>query len=140
MELHKDAFFSLTLDEANSILIYVGFAQSLFMTDEETKAGFLKACAIMEQYHPNYYLSDSRQQKVILDPGMQEWIAQHVYPRWHQAGLKKLAIVIPEEVVANMAVHQAVDEIAEVKVADTYEIQFFGNAATAQEWLLESAN
>ncbi len=139
MELYKNVFFSLTFDQANSILIYVGFAQSMFMTDDETKAGFLKSCEFMEQYRPDYYLSDTRQQKLVLDPDMQEWIAQHVYPRWHRAGLKKLAVVIPEEMVANISLHQAVDEIAEVKVGDTYEIQFFDSTATAKEWLLKSA-
>ncbi len=135
MEITKNEYFSLEWYAEKSLLIYTAFPKSEEMTSEDLKAGFVAVCEFMEQNHPKFFLSDSSQQFSMIPPDVQKWIADNVYPRWYLAGLKKLAIVIPSELLANLSIQQAVDEVEEIKDASAYEIRYFENLNTAQEWL-----
>lgn len=135
MEIAKNEYFSLEWYAEKSLLIYTAFPKSEEMTTEDLKIGFIAVCEFMEQNQPKFFLSDSSQQFSVISPELQEWIAANVYPRWYAAGLKKLAIVIPSELLANLSIQQAVEEVEEIKDSGAYEIRYFENPTIAQEWL-----
>jgi len=135
MENFKNNYYVLEVNIANSMLVYTSFPESENMEEEDLKDGFLKTTEMIEKYKPQFFLSDSRQQNSAISPEIQVWIAQNIYPRWYKAGLKKLAIVIPQELIANLSIEQVVDEIEIVKEANAYEIRYFESDTTAKEWL-----
>lgn len=135
MEKFRNNYYSLETDVAKSLLVYTAFPESENMTEEEIKEGFLQTTLMVEKYKPQFFLSDSREQNSAITPEIQIWIAQNIYPRWYGAGLKKLAVVIPQELIANLSIQQTVDEVEEVKEVDTYEIRYFEDDLVAREWL-----
>lgn len=135
MEIFKNKYYSLSFYQSYSRLVYLAFPQTEEMSEEELKEGFIKTSEIMEELKPNFFLSDSRQQFSVITPEMQIWIAENIYPRWHHAGLQKLAIVIPTELIANLSIQQTVDEVEVAKKSGGYEIRYFDSDKVAKNWL-----
>jgi hypothetical protein len=136
VEIFKNQYYSLSFYHSSTLLIYVAFPQTENMTKEDLEEGFVKTSEIMEELKPRFFLSDARQQLAVISPKIQLWIAQNIYPRWQNAGLQKLAIVIPTELIANLSIQQTVDEVEEVK-KDGYEIRYFDDDKVAKNWLAQ---
>ncbi len=135
MQIYKNQYFSLSFYQANTLLIYVAFPQSANMAKEDLEEGFIKTSEIVEELKPRFFLSDARQQLAVIPPAIQLWIAQNIYPRWQNAGLQKLAIIIPTELITNLSIQQTVDEVDEVKKSEGYEIRYFDSDEVAKNWL-----
>jgi hypothetical protein len=137
MEIFKNQYYALAFDAESSILTYTAFPETENMTEEEFENGMLNTSEVIEKLKPKFFLSDSREQYITIVPQMQEWVAQNIYPRWYGAGLKKLAIAIPHELVANLSMQQVVDEVEGIKEASAYEIRYFESDVSAKRWLLQ---
>lgn len=135
MEIYKNQYYSLSFYRSNALLIYTAFPQTVNMMKADLEEGFIKTSEIMEELKPRFFLSDARQQLAVISPEIQLWIAQNIYPRWQNAGLQKLAIVIPTELITNLSIQQTVDEVEEVKKTDSYEIRYFDTDEVAKSWL-----
>jgi len=131
----KNKFEEFVWDSQKSILYHVFLISTEFMNEKEFKVSCELTNQLIEKYKPKYNLSDSRDFKYAINPTLQVWVAENVYPRWSKAGLKKLAIVVPKEFISFLSLEQTVDEIVEKTSQPTYTIQYFDNFHQADSWL-----
>jgi hypothetical protein len=134
MFLEQNEYYALHYEAINSVLTYTAFPNESVMTDEQIKDGFLKTTLIIERFKPKFFISDTSKQMSLIAPDVQTWIAEHIYPRWNKAGLKKLAIVMPEDFFAAIAIETVISEVEQVQAPSTYEIGYFSDLDEAKKW------
>jgi hypothetical protein len=64
---------------------------------------------------------------------LQEWLAENIMPRTYQAGVAFRAIVVVEDILAQVAAEQTLDE-ANARMTTT---RFFSNREQARKWLIK---
>jgi hypothetical protein len=79
------------------------------------------------------WLADGRSMKVVKQSD-QDWIVQEFFPRALAAGLKRIALVIPESGLAMTTLDQLVHRLP----ASNLEVAFFPTVDEARSWLKES--
>jgi peptidyl-tRNA hydrolase len=108
-EVFNNRFFELRFHHDLGILEYKASPETIDMTDLDIKEAFETISAAIEQYAAKCYLANQKEQNVAFTPNLQLWIVENVYPRWSKAGLKKVALEVPEEFIAALSLEQAVD-------------------------------
>jgi len=71
----------------------------------------------------------------VIDPRMQTWLSAEFNQRLAKAGLKKMAIVLPEAVFVQVAIEQVVQEIKLQPTTSSFEVLQVNSLAKAQHWL-----
>ena len=76
-------------------------------------------------------LVDSRYQKAVPQPD-QDWVNRDWFPRALAAGLRRLALVIPESALAMMSIEDVLSRVRGTML----HVEYFATAAQARTWLL----
>ncbi len=131
--LYKNQFVKISLDKAHGIIEMVWLPAVTHMSDEDFKQVFTRYAELAEQYHPTFYLTYSEGEDYVIMPHLQEWVAENIIPRTHQAGVAFTAIVVSEDIFARVSAKQLLDE----KNAQLLTSCFFSDRTKAREWLIK---
>jgi hypothetical protein len=102
-----------------------------FATPEEIQVSKTKFLNMVEEFKPQYYLSDLR--KFVGAPTESiNWVRDTWLPKIHQLGIKGIAIVQTKDIFAEEALHGVL--VPENKVFFT--IKNFNTPADAEAWIL----
>ncbi len=99
------------------------------ITIDELKALILRAAELIIEYKPIFYLSDNTKQEFGFDVEIQEWVATTMITPCIQVGTQKFALVMPQDILANMSLEQTASE---VKLP--IDIGYFNNQQDAMKW------
>ena len=77
-------------------------------------------------------LVDARNMRVVLYPEMQTWIAEKIIHPVVDAGLEKMAVVLPSALFEKVILKQVMDEFSDLR---TLKKQVFDDITIAQAWL-----
>ena len=102
------------------------------MTTEENKFEMEQYTKMVEKYKPTKALIDTLQFGFIIAPKVQEWTNENLFPRILALGVKRVAILLPEEIVLQLALEQVMTESLGIE----FETKYFSNEAEARSWLL----
>jgi hypothetical protein len=86
----------------------------------------------LTEHHASRWLADARNMKAITQSD-EDWIVQTFFPRALTAGLKHIALVIPNECAM-----KTVDQLMVRRPAATFEAAYFATVDGARSWLTES--
>lgn len=131
--LYKNQFVKISLDKAHGIIEMAWLPSATHMSDDDFKQVFTRYAELVEQYHPTFYLTYSEGGTYAIMPHLQEWLAENIIPRTYQAGVAFTAIVVSEDIFAQVAAEQLLDE----KNAQVLTSRFFDNREKAREWLIK---
>jgi nitrogen regulatory protein PII-like uncharacterized protein len=127
--LFKSNFVEVSYDAANKIIIA---KWNGFLKLEDVK----KACDVINSYVKKYqvsrHLSDQSQMR-ILSKEIQEHVATKVFPELENLGLRKMAVVISEDV---FAVATANNVHTKAKVG-RLSVNTYNSVNQATSWLVE---
>jgi len=104
-----------------------------FVYGEEFRQALDKGLSIVIEHKTNRWLADLRHLGV-LSPGDQKWSNENWFPRAHNAGLTRMALVLPERAVAKMGVNNIMKKVAD----DTLVTNYFKSVDDAYNWLANS--
>lgn len=134
--LHESRYHRLVFDPSRQEAMYAFNEATREMEDEEYRANLLEASQAMLGHAPILHVvSDFRKFYFTIPPDTQEWIAQEVVPLWMKAGVRKSAILLPSDLIAELSISQAVDETAE-KAAE-FSNRYFPDLTAARKWFAE---
>lgn len=134
-EIIATHFFTIEFDPEMRCMYHTASPHTIDMGKDEFKKGFTISIEAVEKYRPVSYISDVRQQLMPIGPDLQIWIAENVYPRWAAAGLQKLAVVVPEDLISTLSIEQTVEEIEErTSFQMAYAVQYFTSLEEAMKW------
>lgn len=132
MKLLDNEYISISFDIQTSMLFVVRKTEVL-KNDENYKKTILLWREIIEEHKPKKQFIDYSDFSQAISPEMQTWINENlIYPAI-KVGLKKNAIIISKDKLAQISVEQTMDEIHGLKVFNKY----YDNKEDAINWLNE---
>lgn len=105
------------------------------MDDQEFEDFFLEIVQIIQTYQFKEWLGDTRLFRKIVALKQQTWVAETLNPLLTQAGLRKMAIILPQELIANLSVQQSVEEMEIVQTVRQFSTRYFDKIEDAKIWL-----
>ena len=130
-KLHKDKFISYEIDNEKGILFVDWKPATEDMEEDEFKEEISYQAKYAEEYHPTKFLVNSTKLQFSITPQLQDWAQKTVFTRLIEAGVRKTAFVMPEDLVAQLSVEQAMEEEEGLQFVSRY----FDNDKEALEWL-----
>ena len=103
-------------------------------TGEHFREALNAGVEVMKKYGGSKWLSDDRENQVIFSPEDQEWADNDWFPRMVQIGWKTWAMVVPQEVKAQINLIDIVDKIYERGI----RVRVFSKLDEALQWLLKA--
>lgn len=136
MNLLENKFVSITLDESNGLAEAEWFAETASMNEEEYYTVFSKIGELYRKHKVKKWLGNTLNFLMPVSPKLQEWTATELTPMLIEAGLQKMAIVVPGDFIAGLSVQQSVDEM-NTSNESNFETRYFDNVEEARKWLLK---
>ncbi len=131
MVLYDSDFSYIELDKAKNIVKHVWKESSRGISDEQFRREMEKLAAVFEQYMPDYVLVDQRQFYYVVVPSMQVWVDENVNRILVENKCKKIAFVVPPELLAKLSVSQTLQE----RYSQNLNVHFFDEYDQAVNWL-----
>jgi hypothetical protein len=123
----EDFYQTISWDET---LRYFTLEARGFVPDEKTKAGMEQLLEFFQQQGASKLLLDLKQ-TAPFSKDLEVWLIQSWYPRMIAAGLKNLALVLPQNALARLHLDKAVAK----KPLPNLETELFEKLAPAIKWL-----
>lgn len=101
------------------------------MTEDDLYSQLTDAFDQVKKYEPKLYLADDRKRLSVYVPDFQEWVGKKLGETFVEAGVGKLALLLPEDLFTEISTEQAVDEIQQAP----FEIKNFSDKEEALAWL-----
>ncbi|MDX1903953.1 MAG: hypothetical protein SFU27_07325 [Thermonemataceae bacterium] len=82
-----------------------------------------------------FVLTDTRHFSFPISPELQLEYGAYSTKKFIELGCQKLAVILPDELIANLSVQQLVEEVDDMHIAQKFETRYFKNTMEAKEWL-----
>jgi len=103
------------------------------INDDEYKQEFLNYLEKMLAYKAKKVIPDTKEFFFTVTVELQEWTSHTIFPSLVERGLAKaVAFVMPEELITQLSIEQAMEEGDGVKFITRY----FDNKEEAKKWIL----
>ena len=124
----------VSFEEKSNVLVFKWLPATEKMTTEEFVEDIKIAAKTMMQYKECKVLLLSQDMRFVISPDIQEKANEILLPAYSDAGVKKLAIIVPLELVSEMSLEQTVEENQDKHAFRTH---FFADEKSAREWIIE---
>ncbi len=118
--------------DTNNQMLEATWLEQAQLQHEEFKKYLENWCVFVETYKPKCFFVDSRKGHVIMTPDIQEWHDTIIIPRYINAGVKKIAFILSEDIFEALSVQQSFEE---KNANSNLQTNFFDNVEDAKEWL-----
>jgi hypothetical protein len=119
----------------NRTLFSVWFPQTKEMSPAEFREELAVWTEAFEKFRPERLFDMCKYFSYAISPSEQVFMAESVYARWAELGLKKYAHMVPNEVLPDLSVEQLFDEFFKLRLPNAFEIKNFLNPQEAMAWL-----
>ncbi len=134
MEIYRTKYIVRRFDAGRGILYSTWSFNTELMTKEEFKTEMLMLPDQIGQYGAKFLLSNLQNLRFIIEPDLQTWLVQTIIPKFTEIGLRKQAIVVPEDFFTQIALEQTIDELEDVSHEN--QSRFFPSETEAEKWLI----
>jgi len=132
MEIYKSKFVLRTYDVINRTITSTWLSSTEKMTIDEFKAEMLTLVDVIIKHKATYLLSIMKDLRFPIVPDLQNWISHTIVPKFIEAKLLKQAIIIPDELIAQLSMEQTIDEVEHEK--HEHQSKFFSDIEEAKKW------
>src|SRR5262245_47942957 len=132
MEVSRRPFYVFALDDQASLMSFVWTEKSAAMTVDDYKDAIREYARLVLKHRARCSLVDLREFQYRIEDAdvLASWWADEIVPLYNQAGLKKLAFVLPEGAQAPP------DETpANAEAGEKFVTKQFGSEQDAISWL-----
>ncbi|MEO1655176.1 MAG: hypothetical protein AAFU64_16640, partial [Bacteroidota bacterium] len=116
------------------------FPESKFMSEETYREILLKLSSYVLTHQVKCWLGDTKEFAYIISPELQAWTSDTFTKELLEAGLEKMALIIPTAFIANLGVQQTVEEMENRTAQDSIETRYFDNYEDAQHWIEQAGD
>lgn len=132
--IFENKFTKTFLEDDQTLAKNVWQETTLDMSADDFKATLTQVKNTVLKYPINKVLIDATHLLFMIDPDLQEWVAQHITAVYAEAKVQKMATVLPASIFEKVSIQQAIDEHQAEEAIFTR--QYFDNEATSLQWLL----
>ena len=130
MNVHQTKFVTVDFVEDKALLEYTWLAESFYMTTEQYKEELLSYYDLLVKYHPTKVIFDTVEMKFTISPELQDWTNEHVTNPSIALGLRKIGIIVGEDIFTTVSIEQTVED-SNVQMMS----QFFNSMDSARKWI-----
>ena len=128
--IFESKFKKTSFDSAKALMINTWTDAE--MTDDDFKTEILSWAELVEKYKPSKMIADTTKYNYLNTPESQTWTGTVIFPRLISAGMKKFAIIIPTDILKQMALEQTMDE----EKSGTLATSYFDSISKAEQWAM----
>lgn len=132
MQVYSSPFQTIHYLAEKGILQKEWYDTTEQMSVGDFKVEVLKIAEMAAQYKPAFFHDNTQAFAFPIDPDLQSWVDQEIFPQFIQAGLRKYAIIVSKEMVAQLSIEQTMEE----SQAAHFQVRYFDNGEEAMQWLL----
>ncbi len=132
MKIFENEFIVISIEESNNLYVENWLPATKNMTKDQWKETRLKLRDAFLQYKTDKLLTLTKEFYFAITPELQEWLAEKVTKEVGHL-IKKIALIIPTSVIAEMGVEQLMEEKETGKLLSKY----FDDEQEARKWLFE---
>lgn len=120
----------------NSLIHVQWLAETKYMQDEEFKDLLSQIAHVVEGHKPKRWLANTTDFDFIITPEMQSWVSADFNQKLIDAGMTKMAVLIPASFMSEVSVNQSTEEMASHPEKGALEFSYFAEVAPARKWLM----
>lgn len=130
-EYYRSRYKEITFDKEESLLKSIWFKDSKEMNEMEFKENLSHWVGGIKKFRPEKLLVDSRELGFTIDPLVQTWMAEEIYPYYVSNNVQKQAFIVSKDFFARISIVQTIDEVGKIVT----ETQHFESEKEAWDWL-----
>jgi hypothetical protein len=132
MKVHESKFLTIFHEKEFSCLDLHWTQATADMEEDEYKKEVETLLTLSRRYKISSILSNAAQFDFIIDPNLQTWHQEYVFPEYQKLGVRKRALIKSRDFTSQISLQQMID------VEDFgFETRFFDQVGTAKVWLVE---
>ena len=130
--IFQNQYITIYIDQDKSLINDVWQPTSATMSITEFKEILTtwRDCIVEQKLSKS--LIDARAMAFVVDPETQGWIAENINAPARQAGLQKVATILPASIFEKVALEQTMSEFDET---EGFQRKMFSDEKLAKEWL-----
>ena len=132
MEVFKSKFMTCDVDSDNRIYNVKWTIETEKASVNEFEQWNIELTNIYARYCYESMLANTKDYKFVILPEQQEWSVANVFEKFASAGLKKIALVVADDIFPQVSLEQFVNEYGKEKITTKY----FSSEEEARIWLL----
>lgn len=129
----KNKFLRIDWDQKRALLILNWSTLTFYLSNDELKELFLKASNIVRKHQVAHVIINALKFNFVMDPELQQWVANYFNCRMPETALKKVIIVIPKGYLAKISIQQTVEEITQIRYSGVFQIDYVDSLQAAEE-------
>lgn len=130
-KVRSNAFKQVYFNPKESCIISV-WVPGHSITEAEYKADAEASLETMKSLKPQSYIADNRQATFTLDDHMQSWYSKNIIEHWKKTGVKKLAVVLGEDLNHHVTALNLLDQ--SIETHGLSELRYFSDLESALKW------
>jgi len=134
MIVHSSEYSTIYLLSDMSLIYSEWNELSGDLSEEGVKGEMKVILDKVEEYNPEYVIADTKKFKYKIDSDTQRWITRFFMADIIEMGVKRYAIIVPEELFAQLGKTTEGDE----EIFDDFQVKYFENKDQAMKWLIMS--
>ncbi|NJL15325.1 MAG: hypothetical protein HC913_21525 [Microscillaceae bacterium] len=139
MYIYKNKFKELLYDANRQEVLYTMFETTQELNERLHRQQVMKAAKALFKQPVRCMIVDFRRFLFVNAPDTQLWMIEHIVPLYRQAGLQKIAVIMPQEFFTGLSIEQLIEDAN--KIPDLPYLQaFFADADEARVWLYGKAS
>lgn len=115
----------------NDTAKYVLMEWRKFVIGTDFRQGLDKGLQLVQEKQSTRWLADLRKLGVVAQED-QQWSNENWFPRAINAGLRRMAIVMPENIVSKWSVEKIMEKVPGTNLT----VHYFDNIEKAKQWLV----
>jgi hypothetical protein len=131
MEAYKSAFQTIRVYEDLKLLAKEWTTDTEYMSEQKFKEEVEKIAEVAEKYKVEKFHDNTTNFLFPISPELQTWVNESIFTRFIAAGLKKYALIVSKEMIAQLSIEQTMEE----DNASNFQVKYFDSPEKASEWL-----
>ena len=132
MEIYNSEYQTINFDKSKSILSKSWTSKTEDFDEKTFSAEVDKIVECAEKYKAKHILDDTRNFSFTIPIALQSWVDNEVFPLFIAAGLKKYAIIVSKEFIAQLSIEQTMEGETG---SQSFEVKYFDNIEEANNWI-----
>lgn len=138
MKIYTSKYVERFFDEENQMITSTWLTTTEHMNAEEFKEEMQQLATLIKEKEVRFILSITKDLRFPIVPELQQWVSEVIVPQFIEAKIEKQAIIIPEELIAQLSLEQTVDDVELTE--HIHESKFFSGIAEAKAWFFNTEN
>lgn len=131
MKVYESAYQIIYFFEDKKLLQKEWLLTTEYMPDPAFQSEVEKIAEMQEKYKATKFHDNTTNFAFPISPKLQTWVNETIFPRFITAGLMRYAIIVSQELIAQLSIEQTMEE----ENASKFQVKYFENPDKAHQWL-----